>query len=61
MTRVSSVMNVTLPSHMAAFTPPPPCRLRAAIIRARVVVEVSVHGGVGDVVVLQMPPVRTSC
>src|SRR5262245_15259513 len=49
--------NRTLPSHMAAFTPPV-CWLRASCIRARDEVEVVVHGGC--CVLPHEPPVITS-
>ena len=60
--RMSTVfwMNRTLPSHMAACTPPV-WKLRAVLSRARVVVEVRVHRGrFGKSTCGQMPPVWTS-
>src|SRR4029077_21171406 len=49
----------TLPSHIAAFTPPV-CRLRASCIRGRVPVEVVVHGKLGNEFGPHPPPVITS-
>src|SRR5262249_47395442 len=51
-------MNWTWPSQKATFRPLV-CRLRAAISRAAVAVEVVVHGGLGGTDP-QMPPVSTS-